>query len=158
FIAVHCGYAPMIPVDLGWSPRTVYAATLATPTLISQALANTRKRIQAAVPNQAARIGIAVTEWGPLFQESAERHYTDAGKTLGSALFAASALNSFIQNGVEAANFYSLVDPLNIVGWIGSTGSTYVSKPSAMAFEMYTHYFGSELVSSTVFTATYDSP
>jgi alpha-L-arabinofuranosidase len=90
FIAVHCGYAPTLWEDRGWSPRTVYSAMLAAPQLIREHLANLSARIETLAPGR--DIKIAVTEWGPFFNSSRDSRFVDHTKTLGSALFVASTL------------------------------------------------------------------
>jgi alpha-N-arabinofuranosidase len=157
FVSVHLGYAPVIPNDLGWNPRTVYSAMLAAPSLIGDQLADITRRINVLVPGRASQIGIAVTEWSPLFQGTTTGQYVDHTKTLGSALFAASALKNFIESPqTEVANVFKLVDP-GFMGWIGVRQNSYAAKATALAMQMFTAHFGTNLISSATVGPVYDS-
>lgn len=158
FVAVHCGYAPVIFDDKGWDARTVYAAQLAAPKLIADQLASLSARIARLVPDRAANIDVAVTEWGPLFQMDPNTRFVDHPKTLASALFTASALKSFIESPrTDVANFFKLVD-ITFQGSIGFRQGMLAAKSSLFAIQMYRKYSGSELLSSQVTSPTYDSP
>ena len=71
---------------------------LAAPVLIAANLAAVSKQIEECVPGDAAKIRIAVTEWGPAFAFDPHSRYADHCKTLGSAMFAASTLKAFIES------------------------------------------------------------
>jgi alpha-N-arabinofuranosidase len=158
FIAAHCGYAPLVFDDKGWDVRTVYAAQLAAPKLIADQLASLAARINKLVPNRAANISIAVTEWGPLFQTDPASRFVDHPKTVASALFTASALKTFIESSkTEIANFFKLVD-LTFEGAIGLRQGVFAEKASLLAMQMFRQHFGSELVTSQVSGPGYDSP
>jgi alpha-N-arabinofuranosidase len=156
FLSLHCAYSPVIWNDRQWDARTVYAAMLASPTLIAHQLADLSKRVAAIAPSR--KIKFAVTEWGPMFQMDAEGRFADHAKTLGSAIFTASALRAFIaEPRMEIANFFKLID----VSFQGSTGyrnGSVAANPSLYAIEMFTKRFGSELVHSSSQGPTYDSP
>jgi alpha-N-arabinofuranosidase len=157
FLAVHCGYAPLIFDDRGWNARTVYVAQLAAPKLIADQLASLSNRIAQLVPNR-PDIAIAVTEWAPLFQMDPATRFVDHPKTMASALFAASALKTFIESPkVEVANFFKLVDT-TFLGAIGTRQGMFAAKATLFSMQMFRQHFGSELVSSQVTGPRYDSP
>jgi alpha-N-arabinofuranosidase len=146
FLAVHNAYAPMVFVDRGDDVRTVYAAMLAAPVLIAENLATLSKQIDEFAPRRASAIRIAVTEWGPWFQADPKGRFLDHVKTLGSALFVASTLKTFIESPrTDIANAFKLVDNAYL-GWIGPRRGHYVPKAPYYALQMYTHHFGSILV------------
>ena len=153
FLAVHNGYAPALSQDKGWDARTVYSAMLAAPVLIGQSL----DRIAAKIANTAPKVKIAVTEWGPYFQVTPDGRFVDHVKTLGSALYVASALQTMIRSPqVQIANAFKLVDPL-FMGWIGKSGNSYLPTGPYYALQMYTRHFGSDLLDSSVQAPAYDS-
>ncbi|HWB83058.1 MAG TPA: alpha-L-arabinofuranosidase C-terminal domain-containing protein [Bryobacteraceae bacterium] len=158
FLSVHNAYAPIIPGDTGSDVRTVYSAMLAAPALIRQSLDDVAAKIKRfAPPGRGSHIKIAVTEWGPLFQGTPKDRFVEHVQTLGSGLFVASTLKTFIespQTGI--ANFFKLVDPL-YAGWIGQRNGTFVPTGPYYAFEMFTRHFGKIAVSSSAQSPTYRS-
>jgi len=156
FIAVHSGYAPLLWVDKGWNPRTVYSAMLAAPQLIGEQLRDLSERIEKLVPGR--DIKIAVTEWGPFFHSSTDSRFVDHTKTLGSALFVASTLKAFVESSrTDIANLFKLTDN-GFMGWIGRRDGLPAPKASTLALQMFTKYFGTELIHSESVSPTYDSP
>jgi alpha-N-arabinofuranosidase len=162
FIAVHNGYAPALIQD-NYDVRTVYRAMLAAPVLIARNLKTIAEQIDQYARARASQIGIAVTEWGPLFQFDYGGRYVDHPKTLGSALFAASALKAFIESPkTEIANFWMLND-FSVLGWISSRNGKFPPSPDwaptarYYALQLYTRHFGDRLVASKVSGPTYDS-
>jgi alpha-N-arabinofuranosidase len=156
FVAVHAGYAPTIWEDKGWDPRTVYAAFLAAPGLMRGNLERLSARIEELAPGRDIRI--AVTEWGPFFDSDRSSRFVDHTKTLGSALFVASALQAFIESPrTDIANLFKLTDAA-YMGLIGLRQGTPAAKASALAFELFTRHFGTQLVESTTWSPMYDSP
>lgn len=160
FLAVHNGYAP--GSDNAADVRRLYRAMLAAPTLVSQNLSKISEQIGEYAPASASKIGIAVTEWGPLFSFDPANRYVDHGKTLGSALFAACMLKTFIDSPkTEIANFFLLND-VTVVGWIGSGNGDFPPHPQwtptarYYALQLFTHHFGDQLVRSTANAPTYD--
>jgi alpha-N-arabinofuranosidase len=157
FLAIHAPYAPVITVDRGWDSRTVYAAMLAAPALVRDQLTELSARVDAADPSS-SHLRLAVTEWGPAFQASMNGRFYDHTKTLGSALFAASTLKTFIESErVDVANAFKLVD-LSPLGWIGTFYGSYTSKPTLLALQMFTRHFGPILIDSSTAAPSYDSP
>jgi alpha-N-arabinofuranosidase len=106
----------------------------------------------------AKRIKIAITEWGPFFQVGITAPYLDHPKTLGSALFVASTMKVFLESPkVELAHFFKLSEP-TFMGWIGPRGRSMVPKAPLLAFEIFAKHFGDDLVESQTTSPTFDSP
>lgn len=162
YLSVHNAYAPLLTSDTQ-DLRTVYRAMLAAPQLVAANLATIQRQIETYAPKRPLPIGIAVTEWGPAFRFDFSTRYIDHGKTLGSALFAACALESFIQSPrVNIANFWELND-YSVLGWIGTRNTSFPPRPDWVptaryyAFQMFTKYFGPNLVKTEVAGPTFDS-
>jgi len=162
FFAVHNSYAPLIADDRQ-DLRTVYRAMLASPVDIKKNLDAIDGEIRTYAPARADHIKIAVTEWGPAFQFDFRTRYADHSKTLGSALFAASALKAFIEHPkTEIANFWLLND-VSFLGWIGSSSAKFPPEPHwtptarYYAFQLFTQHFGDRVVESQVQAPTFDS-
>jgi len=157
FLAVHCGYAPVIFDDKLWNVRTVYSATLAAPVLIAQNLADLAN-VVSSTTGPFRNIPFAVTEWGPLFQFNSDGRLIDHPKTLASALFTASTLKAFIESPQTCiANYFKLIDTKG-QGAIGYLNDLPTSKASLMAMQMFRQHFGSELVTSSTQGPVYDAP
>jgi len=157
FMAIHNAYAPVVG-DNDPDARDVYQAAMAAPVLIENNLRETADQIGRLVPDRADEISIAVTEWGPLYALSPRSPWVHHVKTLGSALYAAGALNAFLRvPDVEAANFFKLAE-FGFMGWIGRRGGDYVPTAPYLAFELYARHFGDVLVPTSIETPTYDSP
>jgi alpha-N-arabinofuranosidase len=163
FFAVHNAYAPVLISGDNKDVRTVYKAMLAAPQLIQRNLETIEKQIATYAPTRASKIGIAVTEWGPLFQFDPKSRFVQHGKTLGSALFVASTLKAFIDSPrTEIANFFLLND-VSVLGWIGSRNGKFPPQPDwapnaqYYALQMYTRHFGDQLLRSDSDGPTFDS-
>ena len=163
FLAVHNAYAPVLISGDDRDLRTVYRAMLAAPVLIKRNLDTVERQIATYAPARASRIGIAVTEWGPLFQFDLKSRYVDHGKTLGAALFVASTLKAFIESPrTEIANFFLLND-VSVLGMIGSRDGRFPPQPDwaptarYYAFQLFTRHFGERLVRSATGGPTFDS-
>lgn len=167
FLAVHNAYYPGLLQDTLLDVRTVYAAMLAAPLLIKGNLETLSKQIETFAPDQASRIKIAVTEWGPIFSPVPQSRWADHVKTLASALFAASTLKVFVESPrTEIANAFLLND-IGFMGWIGPRDSghltlpprdgQYLPKAPYFALQMYSRHFGSLVVKSSVLSPTYNS-
>ncbi|MBW6396777.1 hypothetical protein KPL78_02910 [Roseomonas sp. HJA6] len=154
-LAVHNAYSPLVPDARGADPLDVYAAMWAFPQLIARNLADTRAEIARFAPGR--RIGIGITEWGPLFAIDPASPFIDHVKTLGSALFVASALRVFAEDpSVELANFFKLNESL-FMGWIGRRGNQWAMTAPAMAFRMVARGMESGLLAASTEVATYAS-
>jgi alpha-L-arabinofuranosidase len=157
FLAVHNGYAPILTEDKGWPLRSVYSAMLAAPVLFGNSLALAGTKIETAAPESASRIRLAVTEWGPYFEAGTNGRFVDHNKTLGAGLYVASALERMMESPrTDVATGFKLVDQL-YQGWIGKRGDTWLATAPYYALQLFTHHFGSELVSSTVTGPKYDT-
>jgi alpha-N-arabinofuranosidase len=147
FVAVHNAYVPMVIDPRGLSVREVYAGMLAAPQLVSQSLQRVSDMIGRY--DRTGRIKIAVTEWGPMFHVLPSSPYVDHVKTLGSALYAASVMQSFLlAQRVEVADFFKLSDLL-FMGWIGNRQGNWIPNAPYYALQLYTHHFGNVVVDST---------
>ena len=153
FLSVHDAYAPVVADAAGKSVRDVYAAMWAAPRQIFANLQDISARIRQ--QPSAARMKIAVTEWGPLFHFVPASPYVDHPKTLGSALYVASTLKAFVETPeVEAANIFKLVDPL-FLGVIGMRNGEFAPASSYYAFQLYTKHFGEVLIPSETVVPEY---
>jgi alpha-N-arabinofuranosidase len=157
FLAIHNGYAPVLIRDKGQSVRRVYAAMLAAPILVRETLATASRKIAALGPERDARIRLAVTEWGPTFQNNPGDRFVDHVKTLGSALYVAAAIKSFLESPkLDVATGFKLVDEL-FQGWIGKREGRWTPTAPYYALQLYTHHFGTILVPSRTQSPVYDS-
>lgn len=158
FVAVHNAYAPVLPVDSGHTLREVYASMYAATELVRRNLDGLARRIAALPAPHRDRIGIAVTEWGPLFQVAPNGRFTDHCKTLGSALYTAAVLGVLLeQPKVEAACFFGLIDPL-FIGLLGQRDGRYVPTAGYLAFQLLSRRLAERVVATSCETATFDSP
>jgi alpha-N-arabinofuranosidase len=158
FIAVHDAYAPTFLNShsvKGASVYQVYQAMMAFPLVVASNMHNLESQVvQNASATDASRIRFAVTEWGPLFSQSTKSNWYDHTRTLGSALFVASTLETFIRDPkIDVASFFKFADPLNM----GLKSDAGIAKASGVVFQLFTQHFGNTLVSSTVQSATYNS-
>jgi len=154
-LAVHNAYAPLMADARGADPLDVYAAMWAFPQFMARNLADTRGEIARFAPGR--RVGIGITEWGPLFAVDPGSPLVDHVKTLGSAIFVASALRVFAEDpSVELANFFKLNESL-FMGWIGRRGTRWAMTAPAMAFRMVARGMEGGLLSATTEVATYAS-
>lgn len=156
-LTVHNAYAPVIPDARGLDPLDVYASMWAFPQLVARNLADTRQEIERFAPARAGRIGIGVTEWGPLFAIDPASALIDHVKTIGSAIYVASTLRAFAEEpSLALANFFKLNESL-FMGWIGRRGDAWAMTAPGMAFRMIARGMESGLLSSTTEVATYRS-
>jgi len=162
FFAIHNAYAPVSISDRD-DVRAVYRAMLAAPVVVSRNLDTVARQIDEYAPKRGRPLPIAVTEWGPLFQVDPKGAYAIHNKTLGSALFAASALKSLIESPrTEIANFHVLND-LGIMGWIGSANGNFPPNPDwtptprYYAFLMFSRHFGRRLTRTETAAPAYDT-
>jgi alpha-N-arabinofuranosidase len=156
FFAVHNAYAPVVASMSRRSTEDVYRAMFAFPLQVQRNLQDLEKEIESAAgPENARRIRIAVTEWGPYFHVIPSDPYLDHVKTLGSAIYAADIFATFLKTSkTDFANFFKLTD----VAWLGWMGFDGVPKPVLLALDMFRNHFGTQLVETTVASPTYDSP
>lgn len=158
FVAVHNAYAPVLPVDGGHTLREVYAAMYGAIDLVGRSLDALSDRIRKLPAPHRDRIGIAVTEWGPLFQVAPSGRFTDHCKTLGSALYTTSVLGEFLKRPkVQSACFFGLIDPL-FIGLLGQRDGRYEPTAGYLAFQLLSTRFADAVVQTTCQTAAFDSP
>ncbi len=157
FLAVHNAYAP-VGVKDDADPREVYPALWAAPLMVAENLRTVGAQIRRWAPaSRAPRIGIAVTEWAPLFHVSPASAWVDHAKTLGSAVYVADVLRVFAQDErVQAANFFKLNEP-SFLGLLGARHGQWTPNATYYAFELYTRHFGETLVGASARSPTYDS-
>jgi len=150
FLAVHDAYAPVvIGIGAGTDPRSVYRAMLAAPLQIEQNL-RALSELLARYEMPGRPIGIAVTEWGPLFHVMPDSPWVDHVKTMGSALFVASTMNVFLRNPrVEMTNFFKLTDA-GFMGWIGRRDGRWEPTPAGIVFSEYRHQLAGNVVQAEV--------
>ena len=158
FVAVHDAYAPVFngaSSVKGASFDQVYQAMMAFPLTVASNLSGMEQEVrQNAAPADASRIRFAVTEWGPLFSQSSQSDWYDHTRTLGSALFVASMLETFIRDTkLDVANFFKFADPLEM----GMASDAGIAKVSGNVFQLFTQHFGNTLVESSVSSPTYNS-
>src|SRR5262245_55074219 len=83
--------------------------------------------------------------------------FVDHVKTLGSALYVASAMQAFLESPTtDIATGFKLCDEL-YQGWIGKRDAHWIPKAPYYALQLYTHHFGAVLLSSQTKSPTYDS-
>jgi alpha-N-arabinofuranosidase len=154
FLAVHNAYGPVVTQPNGLNFYDIYGAMLAFPTLVSANFSTLNQQIVTYAPGYADKIKLAVTEWGPLFDVTPSNPYVDHAKTLGSGVFTASMLRTFLlADRVTMANFFQLTSPL----FLGSINYDGIIKPSSLAMQLYTQYFGTTLISASSTGPTYNS-
>ena len=155
FISLHNGYGPVVLDPDGQTFWDVYSALLAFPKLVEENLRSVNQQILDYAPAQAQKMQIAITEWGPLFHVLPDHPYVDHAKTLGSGVFTASMLRTFLlADRMAIASIFQLSQPI----FLGIMNHEGVVKPSYLALQMYSRYFGTTLVATDVASATYDSP
>ncbi|MDQ6699377.1 MAG: O-antigen ligase family protein, partial [Acidobacteriota bacterium] len=110
YLSVHNAYSPVVSQNASF--EEVYKAMFSFPEHLRANLKTLNRHIDSYAPAHAKRIKIAITEWGPFFVPSGKEHYLGHTKTLGSALYVASALQVFLEaDRVEMADFFKLTDP-----------------------------------------------
>ena len=143
YLSVHNAYAPIAASASHASVEEVYRALFAFPQLIDRNLEDVSNQIELNGRRSPNSIEIAVTEWGPLFHALPTDSWVDHAKTLGSALYVAGAMQSFLRSAhVGMTNFFKLTED-SFLGFIGQGGEP---KPSYYAFQMFTKHFGDLLV------------
>jgi alpha-N-arabinofuranosidase len=155
FLSVHNGYAPLVIDPTGLGFNDVYGALLAYPRLVEQNLNEYDREIRTYAPAKANSMTIAVTEWGPLFHFLPDSPWVDHPKTMGSGVYTASMLRTFLlAPRVEMSAFFKLVEPsfLGLMFWDG------VPKPSYYVQQMFAARFGgTRVVKTDVSSPTYNS-
>jgi alpha-N-arabinofuranosidase len=139
YLAIHNAYFPVLPSGANYTTQQVYQSLWAAPEAVSQSLQNLSALI--AQYQTTRQIGIAITEWGPLF--SSDPAWIDHQKTLGSAVYAARLMQVFMmQPRVSIANFFLFTDQY-FMGWVGFNQ---VPKVPFYVMELFTKHFGTQLL------------
>lgn len=153
YLAVHNAYAPLWASASKASFLDVYRAQFAFPRSIIENLNAVANQTSRASSNP-KKIQLAVTEWGPFFHAIPSDPWVGHTKTMGSALFVASALNAFLRSEQTAiANFFKLTENA-FMGWIDPAGNP---KANYYALQMYTTHFGTTLVEASATGPSFDS-
>lgn len=156
-LAVHNAYSPLVGDGKGFDPADVYAAMWAAPTLIARNLKDTWRDVERFAPTRTGAIGLAITEWGPLFAVSPGSPWIDHVKTLGSAVFVASVLKVFAEDPhVSVANFFKLNES-SFMGWVGRSGGAWAPTAPYHAFRMISAGMEPNLLAATVTAPTFNS-
>jgi alpha-N-arabinofuranosidase len=155
FLALHNAYGPIVYEGSSVNIYDVYHAFWAFPCLVAQNLADIENDISTYAPTEAARIQLAITEWGPLFHVDPSSPWIDHTKTMGSAIFVANLLQVLVRTPqVALATQFKLVEN-SFMGAIQVNG---IYKPFYYALQMFANNFGSNVVPTTVTSPTYASP
>jgi alpha-L-arabinofuranosidase len=153
-VAVHDAYFPILFENKNYDYGDVYSALWAAPESIDRDLTRIENTIG---KYQVGRdIGIAVTEWGPLFAFNMNPQWLDQAKTMGSAVFVGRVLQVFISHPkVRIANYFKFTDATPM-GWVAYNG---VPKAPYYALELFSRHFGTRLIRSEITgSPTYDAP
>jgi alpha-L-arabinofuranosidase len=154
YLSVHNGYAPLIIESENYSVEEVYASLLAFPKLMEINLKALSEEIDMYASNNSQRIKIAVTEWAPLFHIATTSPWVDHPKTLGSGLYTALCLQTFLRSPrVDIATFFKLKDYL----YCGTIGYDNIPKSSYYAIKMYSDLSNRDLVESRTESPKYDA-
>lgn len=152
YLSVHNAYGPVLINDEKLPVEQVYQSLLAFPKLVRENL----EALDAQINESPARgrVRLAVTEWGPLFHVLPSSKWVDHPVTLGSGIFVASLMQTFLNSPrLDIANFFKLTEG-GFMGWIGGDG---IPKPTAQAFSLYSKHFGSRLAATWVQSPSFDA-
>jgi alpha-N-arabinofuranosidase len=150
YIAYHNAYFPGFFGTTDPTLQAGYQAMWAAPETINQELTQLEGWI--AQYQQGRNIGIAITEWGPLFGMMPD--WVDHNKTLGSAVYVGRALQVFLSHPkVKIANYFKMVDN-TCFGW-----NSYLNQPKVPYYviQLFTQHFGTAMVSTSVTSPTYST-
>lgn len=151
YIAVHNAYFPGFFSSSDPAQQPGYRAFWAAPEAIDQELG----RVEALINQyqQARPIGIAITEWGPLFGMLPD--WVDHNKTMGSAVYVGRVLQVFLSHPkVQIANYFKMVDN-TFMGW-----NSYLDQPKVPYYviQLFSQHFGNTIVSTSTVSPTYSTP
>jgi alpha-N-arabinofuranosidase len=155
FVATHDAYAPAIFSSYNYSVASnrnaVYQAMYASPITTVQDI----DEVQAAFANQNQFYTprVAITEHFPLFGGSSNptqfQEELDQTRTMSSALFTASLLQSLMRQGAWMANYNIAVSE-----WFGALVTDQpagpVATPTYYVYDLYLNHFGHQLIDSQV--------
>ncbi len=155
FVALHDAYAPAIFSTYNYASAanrsTAYAAMYASPAATVQDI----DAVQTAFASQNERYTprAAITEHFPLFGGSPNptqfNEELDQTRTISSALFTASLLQSLMRQGAWMANYNIAVSE-----WFGALVTDEVSgpvpTPTYYVYDLYLNHFGKQLVDTQI--------
>ncbi|MBN8216278.1 MAG: hypothetical protein J0L75_06525 [Spirochaetes bacterium] len=150
-LAVHNAYHPYLynAREASRTTREVYQALWASPEAIGASLDRLAGKLSATESARglaSGKIGLSITEWGPLF--GADPKWVDHAKTLGSAVFVARVFQIlFARERVRFAEAFKLTDSFT-QGWIGWDGNP---KPIWRVFSLFARQKNDRLVASRVY-------
>ncbi|HXC01299.1 MAG TPA: alpha-L-arabinofuranosidase C-terminal domain-containing protein [Opitutaceae bacterium] len=150
YIAYHNAYFPGFFGTNDPTLQTGYQAMWAAPETINQELTQLEGWI--AQYQQGRNIGIAITEWGPLFGMFPD--WIDHNKTLGSAVYVGRVMQVFLAHPkVKIATYFKMVDN-TCFGW-----DSYLNQPKVPYYviQLFTKHFGTSMVSTSVTSPTYST-
>ncbi len=153
YLAVHNAYYPAVVDSNDYPVKDVYKALFGANKLIKENIDALNKEIATFAPLYKDKIKIAVTEWGPLFSWAPDSPYRDQTRSLGSAIYIALVLKTFItSDNVEIANFFKLS---------GSDFMALIQKdkksPAYYAFQMFSSDFGDILLDTSCGSPSYST-
>jgi alpha-N-arabinofuranosidase len=143
FVAVHPAYFPFLIGDKNPPTKDVYQTLWAAPEALDRALHRLEESIRAA--ERGRDIGIAITEWGAIF--NFEAAWIDHLKTLGTSVYLARVMQVFIDHPkVRVANYFKFNDRV-FMGWIAPDGTP---KIPYYVIKLFTQHFGSTRVAAKI--------
>jgi len=143
-LALHNAYFPSVLPNERLTPREAYRAMWAAPEAVARDLDGMEALIRR--HEKGRRIGLAVTEWGPLFS-AADPHWLDHVKTQGSAVFVARMLQVMLDHPrLTLATYFKFADT-TFMGWVTPGRGP---KVPYQALRMITRHFGTRRVAASV--------
>jgi alpha-L-arabinofuranosidase len=160
FISLHDSFAPLIFSSYNYSDankRTdAYRAMFAAVDYVGADIDS----VQAKLHQSGARSDrIAITEHFPIFGAGSHEQLLaslDQSRTLGSALYTASLLQTFMRKRVWMAN-YNLITSKWFGALLTLSDTGVVRTPTYYVWDLYRNRFGDELVGVDVVTDTFDT-
>lgn len=160
FVALHNSFAPLIlgRYDYGDDEKreNAYRAMFAEAAAAGDDIRTVQQKF--ASRRQGKPIRIAITEHFPLFGAGGGQEQIlqilDQSRTLGSALYTASLLHTYMRENVWMAN-YNLI----LSKWFGAlitdTDAGLVKSPTYHVYDLYRNHFGDKLVPTHTVSAEY---
>ncbi|MBF0485346.1 MAG: hypothetical protein HQL16_02410 [Candidatus Omnitrophica bacterium] len=153
YLAVHNSYYPIVTDSNTYTKAELYPALFGADSLIQDNLKKLASEISTFAPAYRTKIKIAVTEWSSLFGWAPDGPYTEETRTLGSAIYMALMLKTYISN-----------DNVGMVHFFKLSGSDFMSLvqagkkcPSYYAFQFFSKDFGTDLLTTTTSCPKYNT-
>ncbi|MBF0486236.1 MAG: sigma-70 family RNA polymerase sigma factor, partial [Candidatus Omnitrophica bacterium] len=153
YFSVHNSYYPIIMDDSPYTKEEIYPALLGANALIRENLDKAASEIKTFTPRNKNRIKLAVTEWSPLFVWNKESPIVEETRTLGSAMYIALVLETYLtHDAVGAADFFKLSgdDFMSLL----KDGKKY---PSYYALQFFTRGLGTDLLRAKCSSPQYNT-